>query len=236
MQAVADKLRFASSQLTRALETINSRRFKNLVPTPATVSTITITSSLNAHRVCRDSMAIAMSLVEGDGPLAPGDSKVRKRKRTAEFFNQVTLRHGSKSIKVFKNGSMHFTGCTSLQQFSDIATSVCTMMRDVAGIEAADGSTDLHIRDFDIQMINLNFGFGKTLYLRGLRDRCTGLGYTASYDADTYPGLNVKLPVGERRVTVLIFKSGKVIITGAKTPHELEQAHAMITEVLDHDS
>lgn len=235
MQVVLDKVNVASSQLAQALSTINSRQYKYLKPTPASVSTITITSSLNVRQVCRDSVEIAMSLIDGDGPLCSADGKVRKRKRPREFYNQVTLRHGTKSIKVFRNGSMHFTGCTSLQQFTDIATAVCTMMRDVAGIEATDGSADLYIVDFNIQMINLNFGSGKSLYLQGLRDTCAGLGYTASYDADTYPGLNVKVPIGERRVTVLVFKSGKVIITGAKTPMELEQAHAMIASILDQE-
>ena len=233
MDVLEEKVRACQSDLTAALRNINSRKFRVLKPTAAAVSTITITSALNVKKVCRDSMLIALSLIDGDGALSSGESRKRKRKRTAEFFNQVTMRHGTKSIKVFGNGSMHFTGCTSLQQFAHIAEEVCAMLRDVAGIEATDGMEDLHLVDFCIQMINLNFGAGRSLHLQGLRDRCTELGYVASYDADMYPGLNVKVPVGERRVTVLLFKSGKVIITGAKTPSELEQAYVMITDVLD---
>lgn len=223
-----------AADLEGALARINARTFQTLAPSVASVSTITITSTLNVRKVCRDSVQIALSLVEGSGPLTASDPKPGKRKRESSgsvFFNQVTLRHGTKSIKLFNNGSMHITGCTSPTEFIEVSSAVCALMEYTAGIEGEDGPVS--VQDFDIQMINMNFGAGRTLYLQALRDTCVSQGLSASYDPDTYPGLNVKLPIGERRVTVLLFKSGRVIVTGAKTAAELEEAHARITDVLD---
>lgn len=238
---VESRARELSDELDGAVGRINARTFQSLRPTRATISTMTITASLNVKRVCKDSMVIALSLVDGDGPLTA--AKTHKRKRTAVFFNQITLRHGTKSVKVFFNGSMHVTGCTSPMQFADIASAVCGFMADVAGVETVDGTSDVRVTGFDIQMINLNFGAGSQLHLQSLRDRCAAKGYAASYDSDMYPGLNVKVPVGDklgdklgdRHATILLFKSGKVIVTGAKSASELEEAHALITSVLDEE-
>lgn len=230
--ALVDQL---SGEIDAALVRINSRPYAQLQPTPATISTMTVTATLNVSRVCRDSMAIALSVVDGDGPLTVSSKHAAKRRKrpSSVFFNQITMRHGTKSVKVFYNGSMHVTGCTSLAEFWKVATAVCAFMGDVAGIETTDKTGAVCIQHFNVQMINMNFGAGKGLFLQELRDTCASLGYIASYDSDTYPGLNIKLPVGDRRITVLMFKSGKVIITGAKTADELDRAHAMITKVLD---
>lgn len=219
-----------AGDLDAAMASINAHRPG---AAPVTLTTMTVTARLNVRRVCRDSMAIALSLVEGDGPLTCTEGSARKRKRPpSEFFNQITLRHGTKSVKVFQNGSMHVTGCTSPAQFLDIASAVCRLMTDVAGVDTEDGSQEVRVVGFDVQMINVNFAVGATVHLQDLCERCASAGYAASYDADTYPGLNVKLPVGDRRVTALVFRSGKVIITGARTPHELVESHRMAIAVL----
>ena len=212
---------------------MNSCQYVGLRPSPATLSTMTITGTTNLSRVCRDSILIALSLVEGQSPLTEVRSKPRKRKQSTAFYNQLTMCHGSKSVKVFNNGSMHVTGCTSPTEFVDIATTVCALMGEVAGLESSDGSEGIFLTDFCIQMINLNFAAGTHIYLQRLRDVCASMGFVASYDADVYPGLNVKLPVDGQRVTVLIFRSGKIIITGAKKSSHLQQAHEIITRILD---
>ena len=235
---VEERARAQCRELRECVARINARAYDAIVPTRAVVSTMTFTAKLNVQRVCRDSMTIALSMIEGDTPLTSTTSrserKVHKRKRPGSvFFNQITMRHGTKSVKVFDNGSMHVTGCTSPTQFLEVAEAVCKFMGELAGIETVDGSGVVRLTGYDTQMINLNFGVDTRLYLQQLCERYAAMGYVASYDSDTYPGLNVKLPVGDRRVTALLFKSGKVIITGAKTAEELESAHAMVTGVLD---
>lgn len=234
--SAATKAHDLTLQLDGALGRINARSYAHLAPTRAALSTMTITAASNVKRVCKDSMQIALSLVDGDGPLSASAEGKRKRKKAAVFYNQVTIRHGTKSVKVFNNGSMHVTGCTTPGQFLGVAAAVCALMGDTAGLVPENGDAEVRVVDFEVQMINLNFGAGRQLYLQGLCDACASLGYTASYDADVYPGLNLKLPVAGQpgqRVTVLVFRSGKIIITGAKTAAQLEEAHGVITGVLD---
>lgn len=207
-----------ATQLQDMLVNINADPF----PTPARVCTMTFTAQTNMASVCGSSVMVATSLVEGTGPL--GFSK--KRKRDAGFYNQTTICHGSKSIKVFKNGSIHVTGCTSPAQFLEVATEVCRLL-DLCCNE----DTTTRITDFDVHMININFAAGRCLLLQDLRDTCLARGHTAIYDADVYPGLKVKLGEGNNKVTALVFKSGKIIMTG-KDPTQLATEQRHIAEVL----
>lgn len=229
MDAKAQQL---TNDLNGALDAINAQTYTRIAPSCARVSTMTITARLNVDKVCRDSMAIAVSLMDGTGPLSSSKAS-RKRKPPSVFYNQFSCCHGTKSIKVFKNGRMHVTGCTSPVQFLEVASAVCTLMTEVAGISACDGSASVRVLDFDVHMINMNFGVGTPLYLQDLLTKCASRGFIASYDADTYPGLNVKMPINDRHVTALVFKSGKIIITGAKRVADIVQAHRMITSMLD---
>lgn len=231
--ALLERARGLQHDIAGALATMTSCEYTELRPTPPTLSTMTITGTTTLMRVCRASILIALSLVEGESPLTEVKSKPRKRKQSTAFYNQITICHGRKSVKVFNNGSMHITGCTSPTEFVDVASTVCALLGDVAGLESKAGTEGIHLTDFSIQMINLNFAAGTHVYLKRLRDVCTSMGFVASYDADVYPGLNVKLPVDGQRVTVLIFRSGKIIITGAKKSCHLQQAHEIITRVLD---
>lgn len=206
-----------ATQLQDMLRDINAEPFA----TPARVCTMTFTAKTSLASVCRSSVMVATSLVDGNGPL--GFSK--KRMRDAGFFNQTTICHGSKSVKVFKNGRIHVTGCTSPAQFLEVAAAVCCLL-DLCGDD-----TGTHITDFDVHMININFAAGRNLLLQDLRDSCLARGHTAMYDADVYPGLKVKLGVGASKVTALVFKSGKIIMTG-KGPAHLAAAHRHIAEVL----
>lgn len=223
---MATKAQALTLKLDRVLHTINARGSGK-----AKISTMTVTAKLNARKVCRDSLAIALSLVDGDGVFT-STGKKRKGKQRAQFYNQLTMYHGTKAVKVFENGSIHVTGCSSPMQFMDVASATCKMLQDTAGLCADDGGS-VQLVDFNIQMINLNFAAPTTLFLKELCLACAAAGYLAIYDADTYPGLNVKVPVSEgRHITTLLFKSGKVIITGAKTPEELDEAHRRIVELL----
>ena len=230
VNGTADKARALTWQLDRTLRAINRRGCGK-----AKVSTMTVTARLNTSKVCRESLAIALSLVDGDGALSATKKRTNKksckRKPRAEFYNQITMYHGTKSLKIFRNGRMHVTGCASPMQFLDVASAACKMIQDTAGVIAEDGG-NVGVVDFNIEMINLNFEAPTPLFLQELNRTCASMGYTASYDADTYPGLNVKIPAGDRHVTALLFKSGKVIITGAKTPEELDAAHCKIVELL----
>lgn len=223
--AVAAKINQVSDALHNAVAQMNAREYRNIRPTPASISTMTITCKLNVASVYPLDAELAVSM--SDGPLEIALPKKRKRSHL-EFYNQITMRHGKASIKVFKNGSMHLTGCKSMAQFVLVSSAVCAMLECVS-------DQAVRVTDFDVHMINVHFGVGKQLYLRGLRDLvCVeDKRYNAVYDPDVYPGLNVKIPVDGQYVTVLAFRSGKILVTGAKTAGQVQAAHAIITDIVD---
>ena len=67
-----------------------------------------------------------------------------------------------------------------------------------------------------------------------LRDALVSRGHCTLYDADMYPGLNVKLRVGDgRRVTALVFGSGKVILTGACAAADVADGHRALVAAIE---
>jgi TATA-box binding protein (TBP) (component of TFIID and TFIIIB) len=230
-----------SRDLVASIAHLRSRRHRGMQPSPVNLTTMTITAALNLTKVCHQSLLLAAELAGDSGPITKAPDKKRKAKkrkapeadsRDPEFYNQVTLQHGTKSIKVFKNGSLQVTGCKSPLQFLGIAEDMCRFMEDDAGMGSMMGH--IHVTDFRVQMINLNFEVGTALYLALLRDMFISKGHMASYDADVYPGLNVKLRLQTgAMVTVLVFRSGKLIITGAKTAPDMEAAYSQVMLVLE---
>ena len=218
--------------LTSALCAMNTGQgYAVLAPSATAVSTMTMTAQLNVSSVCRTQLLVAVGWMEGEGPLTTErrtPSRFAKPRR-ADFNNQTTVRYGTKSIKMFRNGSVHVTGCKTMEEFVQAVTAVCDAMTQ-AGIEP-DG---VRVTDFHAHMINVTFNTNQTLGLRGLRDHCIGRGWAATYDADVYPGLNMKIPVsGGPVVTALVFRSGNVILTGAKTAEHVREAHHTLTHMLD---
>lgn len=217
--------------LASALRAMNTGTYNVLTPSPTAVSTMTVTAQLNVSSVCRDKLLVAVGWMEGEGPLTAERKPTRPTSRPPkpDFNNQTTVRYGSKSIKMFRNGSVHVTGCKSMADFVQAVSAVCDAMTQ-AGIEPGG----VRVTGFDTQMINVTFNANATLGLRELRELCLMRGWGAMYDADVYPGLNVKIPVcQDRRVTALVFRSGSVILTGAKTAAHVQEAHQQLTRILD---
>ena len=220
--------------LSSALRTMNMGSYMVLAPSPSAVSTMTVTAQLNVSSVCRDKLLVAVGWMEGEGPLTAERKPSRPTSRPPkpsrpDFNNQTTVRYGSKCIKMFRNGSVHVTGCKTLVDFVQAVSAVCDAMTQ-AGIEPGG----VHVTSFNTQMINVTFNANATLGLRELRDLCLVRGWGAMYDADVYPGLNVKIPMGQdKTVTALIFRSGSVILTGAKTAAHTLEAHSKLTHLLD---
>lgn len=219
--AISKRRAGLDGDLARALSAMNSRCSAG---GGAAVSTMTLSACVNVADVCRDVLLVAVEWAEGALHVP------RKRKR--EFDNQTTVRHGSKSVKLFRNGRVHVTGCKSLADFQAAVADVCAALSD-AGVRTSDGQP-MRFDRVTVHMMNVTFDAGSRLRLRPLRDALTALGHAVRYDADVYPGLNAKLCTGDgRRVTALVFGSGKVILTGACGPADLDRAHRELVGAID---
>jgi hypothetical protein len=170
------------------------------------------------------------------------------RKRAAppkkKFHNQVSLRCDSKSIKLFKNGSVHGTGCPSPILFFDIVDKFCDFLATIEDLPAA-----IHLKSFHIGMINamfvINDRAGRLLKIRlealtalaaeeSEGDRGVG---RAEQELELHPGVKIPLfpdPADRsKKITIRFFQTGSVSITGARKPEHVAMAHAHACRVLD---
>jgi TATA-box binding protein (TBP) (component of TFIID and TFIIIB) len=220
-----------ASSLDRAVAHINEGPF-----TPARVTTMTLEAKLSAEGLCKMTLLLLVGLIDDDDP--DGFSQMPQRKKAGHFFNQVTIRHGKRSIKIFMNGTLHITGCKSIPEALEVAALACRFVHRVLVGESAP-----RVVSFRVDMINMNFSVGTRLQLVQLQGECHAQGLRASYDPDIYPGLNIKLPVDDggddgaatttKPVTANVFKSGSVLLSGAKTGAHLCGAYGELCRVLE---
>lgn len=158
----------------------------------------------------------------------------RRGKVHSTFYNQISIWYADdkarRNIKVFRNGSLHITGERSLRGNLEIALEVSAILGRVLDIPVPV------VSDFDIQMINTNFKIDVGIILGAMREamaRHPGV-TKASYDPETYPGLNCKYATTSgRAASVLTFNSGNIIITGLKSFQEFRDTYVFITGFID---
>jgi TATA-box binding protein (TBP) (component of TFIID and TFIIIB) len=202
---------------------------KTLQPRNCSVSTMTVCGKLNTDVHIE---RVVNFLKTGDltdyGLSSPPDSP---KKRPKSFFNQLTIKSGTTSIKLFSNGSIHVTGAKSPIHFVDVMDRVCSALGHVV---QADPPV---LESATISMINAVFCAAKVLPLRVLRQAFEDAGHVASYDPDSYPGINAKINASEtneiNRITVMIFTTGNVIISGAKSPEHVSKVYDIVCHVID---
>jgi TATA-box binding protein (TBP) (component of TFIID and TFIIIB) len=176
---------------------------------------------------------------------------LKKKKSTKAFYNQVTLQIKVKkdkyiNMKVFKNGSIHMTGCKSPEAVVLALKKLCEELKIERGIIdfskktiiqkpfSTLGSTisigDIYV--FDIAMINSNFNIEfcidrNKLYNIMLQDliECT-------YDPLIHASVDVKYNHQDKQISIFIFESGSITITGAKDCKQIKDTYDYINKYL----
>ena len=111
---------------------------------------------------------------------------------------------------------------------ASVAEAVCELVRPS---RPPDADPPVLTR-LDLYLVNTVFNAGVPLVPTQLQQRFVQAGHPASYDPDSHPGLNVKIAVGDRLATALVFASGKIMIM-AKTFEEQLRTHAAVTAIID---
>ena len=159
--------------------------------------------------------------------------KKAKNPLKKDFYNSISIGYRditTKSMKVFPNGSMQLTGATDPKEGKSIFKQAVKVIKAAMGID--DSQTDYD--KIRIAMINTNFCMGFTLDLDEVKDIFTSEGFQSSYTPDTYSAVTTRFyPIeGRKRVTVNIFNSGSVIVTGAESLKEITAAYLIINRLL----
>jgi TATA-box binding protein (TBP) (component of TFIID and TFIIIB) len=145
-------------------------------------------------------------------------SKKVAQKGYRHFNNCVTLVFDKKAIKAFTNGKLHITGCKSVSCARECVDRFLRLMNMVS----ASYSLDVIATNVCVRVLQPE----NTLSLERLQQKLQTekLVNTSRYNPDIYQGLVAKVTApsnADRQVSVLIFYTGTMIITGIKHPEEL---------------
>lgn len=148
------------------------------------------------------------------------------------FYNQVTLNYkddySTKSIKLFPNGSIQVAGCSDLFDCNRVIKQLSFILKVTLG-----KTEDIPVDSFKIVMINSNFSLN---YHVNLIEISNHFGkepvFNVSFDPDRYSAVKIKFkPASDmKQVTVSIFSTGKIIVTGAETLKEIVFAYNIINQ------
>jgi TATA-box binding protein (TBP) (component of TFIID and TFIIIB) len=189
---------------------------------------------------------------------------IKKKQSKRNFFNQVTILikptndPGSKyiNIKVFNNGSLHYTGCKDINDFICVTNTLISILKK--GIDIKDKNNkrkhipyvedikNMKITDVKIRMINSNFKLDYkvdrkklALLLRkyhGTRTTDTEIGYVEFKHKPNggHSCVNIKYIYDENsKPSIFVFQTGSIIITGAKSPHQIISAYHYLHLILN---
>ena len=165
------------------------------------------------------------------------------------------------NIKLFKNGGFQMTGISSEGMARAALTRLIALNRDRGIWPVGEGLPEPHIQRFDTCMINSDYSIDKAIRRDRLyRVLVEDYGLWSTYEPTIYQGVNTKFfwnkarpagtppgicvcptpcggdgagyAVGEcKKITIAPFRTGKIIITGAKHLEQLEDAYNFMNEV-----
>jgi len=160
-----------------------------------------------------------------------GDGFEWKLKPTT-FYNQITLgytdEYSTKSVKVFPNGSIQVAGCADLFDCMRIIGQLSFLLKELLGME-----NPVPVDNYRIVMINTNFSLNYNVNLIKVAEHFSASGiFNVSFEPDRYSAVKIKFkPASDmKEVTVSIFSTGKIIVTGAETLKEIVYAYNIVNQ------
>jgi len=179
-------------------------------------------------------------------------NKNSKKKPNECFHNQATLiiEVGNKktiNTKVFKNGAIQMTGCKSIEDLIISLKVLCQELQKKKAIYDKDlkqiirrpfvsdhGNVNIEsICNFKIRMINSNFHIDFLINRENLFELLKKKNIQCIYEPCIHACVNIKYNYkNQDTVSIFVFESGSIIITGAKNRQHIISAYEFITKIL----
>jgi len=179
-------------------------------------------------------------------------SKIPKKKGTDSFYNSFDIKitifdHKSGlfsniSIFIFPNGKVKAAGSKNINTINVLIEELINIITYVTG--TVEKPESLLAENIKIQMICSDFKIkpikedkdGWCLKQEELKNILVKNGLSATFSSlSRYPGINLKYPstVEEgKQTSLLIFRSGSIIITGAKYARDIFESYNFITNII----
>jgi TATA-box binding protein (TBP) (component of TFIID and TFIIIB) len=161
------------------------------------------------------------------------------------------------NVKIFNNGRIQMTGINSDivgQTTMDIVLKEFLKLSNKEEIFSEDEVKQ--VNDLETVLINSDFDVYHEIDRENLHRTIVENGYLSSYEPCNYPGVNIKYyfnPLKRnfgicdcdkhcngkglndtcKKITIAVFKSGKIIITGGRSKYHIQTAYEFITEFID---
>ena len=149
------------------------------------------------------------------------------------------------NAKIFKNGSIQMTGCKSIPGCIDVLNIICKEFAKMKAIIDPDSLAKIilkpfvsnaeamsldKINDLKICMINSGFNIGFCIDREELYKVLSDANVECKCDLDNHACVNIKYNYKDRKkVSIFVFASGAVIITGANNCNHILEAYEFIT-------
>ena len=185
--------------------------------------------------------------------------KTRKPEVKKTFFNQVTLHvmcDKIVNVKLFNNGKIQMTGLKYEDHGSKVIKILLQILTKLDNVLTQTG--EIEYSPMNIVLINSDFDIGYKVQRDLLHREIVDAGMYSSYEPCIYPEVNIKYYYninqdngickcscmctgkgdglsdgGCKKVTIAVFKSGKIIITGARSRDQLEISYYFITKFMN---
>lgn len=178
-------------------------------------------------------------------------TKQKNRKNKNQFYNQTSLIINTTTdnlinVKLFINGSIQMTGCKSISGAVEalyklvklLSKDKCILNMKTMEIEKktfVDDKNVLNINnyyDVKIAMINSNFDIGFKIDRYKLYVCMTNDKLDVSFDRIIHAGVILRHIVGDKTISIFIFESGSIVITGAKDCAHIDEAYIYINKYI----
>lgn len=184
--------------------------------------------------------------------------KKRKKEVKKVFFNQATLHimcDKLVNVKIFNNGTIQMTGLKSIKQGKEVVNLYIDQLKK-HNVNIYEG--EISVLSFNVVLINSDFDIKYKVNRELLHRDILAKDMCSSYEPTIYPGVNMKYYYNSsydskgvcvcskrcngkgtgngngkcKRITIAVFNSGKIIITGGKTMEQLTLSYRFINSIL----
>jgi TATA-box binding protein (TBP) (component of TFIID and TFIIIB) len=179
-------------------------------------------------------------------------SNKKEKKNKDVFYNQVSIHCKIKTktdpvhIKLFKNGSIHITGCQTGKDIVEVITTIISKLKIEKSIINKETKEIIEkpfvsetkyldlscIADLKVNMINTNYVMPFKINLEELYKLLLSQNVECRYDKLSHSCVNIKYEHPEKKVSVFVFEKGSIVITGAKNGDHIGLAYDFINKIL----
>lgn len=151
-------------------------------------------------------------------------------------YNSISKKENDVNIKVFINGRLHITGCNSMEMLHHVIQTSCHIMNESNTLKNSY-NIDTMKKNVHVHMINVPFHIQMKVNQKALgRVLHDEYSIFSVFNPKNYSGIIIKVPIENEPgtyVTLLVFHSGKSILSGAKSIESINYTLSLYDSIVE---